>query len=106
VQAALRVDRAGVEAADLVVDVREPEEYAGAVLHGEARGGHIPGARSIPWQRLLTEDPGIPVSSRIVVYCTGGVRSGMAWLMLRQRGYANVSNYDGSWWEWAREGGD
>jgi len=37
-----------------------------------------------------------------VTYCTGGVRSAMAWVLLRDAGYQDVRNYDGSWWEWAR----
>ncbi|MDP2316387.1 MAG: rhodanese-like domain-containing protein [Pseudomonadota bacterium] len=37
-----------------------------------------------------------------IVYCVGGVRSGLAWAWLTDHGY-DVANYDGSWWEWARE---
>lgn len=102
VQPALRADRAAVEAADVVIDVREPDEFAGATPYGESRGGHIPGARSVPWRELLSRDPGYSRTDSIVVYCTGGVRSGMAWLKLQSLGYSQVANYDGSWWEWSR----
>lgn len=86
-----------------VVDVREREEFEGATPYGEARGGHIPGAKSLPWRSLLSGvTPGVPAEAPLVVYCTGGVRSAMAWLWLTDRGYT-VANYDGSWWEWARE---
>src|SRR5579871_4356871 len=48
-----------------LVDVRSPEEYAGTRMHmpdypneGALRGGHIPGARSIPWARAINPDDG------------------------------------------------
>ena len=46
-----------------LVDVRSPGEYSGEMLHmpsypqeGALRGGHIPGARSIPWARAANAD--------------------------------------------------
>src|SRR5436190_21529346 len=46
-----------------LVDVRSPEEYRGERLHmpeypneGALRGGHIPGAKSIPWGRAITTE--------------------------------------------------
>lgn len=89
-----RVTEPGVR----LVDVREPEEYAGATPYGEAVGGHIPGAVNLPWRTL----PGAAVpEGPLVVYCTGGVRSAFAWVILTDAGHS-VANYDGSWWEWAR----
>ncbi|GDX79198.1 sulfurtransferase [Deltaproteobacteria bacterium] len=86
-----------------VIDVRERAEFEGATPYGEARGGHIPGAVSLPWRGLLAGDmPAAEPRVPLTVYCTGGVRSAMAWLWLTDRGYS-VANYDGSWWEWARE---
>ena len=48
-----------------LVDVRSPEEYAGTRMHmpdypneGALRGGHIPGAKSIPWARAINPDDG------------------------------------------------
>ena len=48
-----------------LVDVRSPEEYAGTRMHmpdypneGALRGGHIPGARSIPWARAINPEDG------------------------------------------------
>ena len=48
-----------------LVDVRSPEEYAGTRMHmpdypneGALRGGHIPGARSIPWARAINAEDG------------------------------------------------
>lgn len=95
---ATRDDLAGT-----LVDTRDPDEFAGARRHGEARGGHIPGAINAPWRELLKNDPKLAREARIVTYCTGGVRSAMAWLWLIHLGYPRVANYDGSWWEYARE---
>ncbi len=101
---ALRATVASIRAGGAtVIDVREREEFDGATPYGEAWGGHIPGARSLPWRSLLSGvTPGVSAEAPLVVYCTGGVRSAMAWLWLTDRGYT-VANYDGSWWEWARE---
>lgn len=104
----LRTTTAGLAAAlagpnpPVVLDVREPDEFAGARKYGEARGGHVPGARNVPWHGLLAAPPDLPRETPIVVYCTGGVRSAMAWAALTAHGYSRVTNDDGSWWEWAR----
>jgi thiosulfate/3-mercaptopyruvate sulfurtransferase len=84
-----------------VWDVREASEFDGATPYGETRGGHIPGAVNIPWRQLLTDVPASGVGP-IVVTCTGGVRSGMAYLLLRNANIDTVANYDGGMWEWAR----
>jgi thiosulfate/3-mercaptopyruvate sulfurtransferase len=106
-----------------LVDVRSPQEYSGEVIamlnypqEGAQRGGHIPGARSIPWARAanedgtfksvedlraLYEDQGITPDKRVVAYCRIGERSSHTWFVLtRLLGYQNVKNYDGSWTEW------
>lgn len=101
---ALRATAASIQSGrSTVIDVREPAEFEGATPYGEARGGHIPGAASLPWRSLLGgTTPVASTEAPLVVYCTGGVRSAMAWLWLTDRGYT-VANYDGSWWEWSRE---
>lgn len=106
-----------------LVDVRSPGEYSGETLHmpnypqeGAQRGGHIPGAASIPWAQAVAEDntfksadqlrelyegKGIMPDSDIVVYCRIGERSSHTWFVLHELlGYPNVRNYDGSWTEW------
>jgi len=108
-----------------LVDVRSPEEYRGEKLHmpeypqeGALRGGHIPGARSIPWARavnpdthtfrpaselraLYVEENGLDPKGDTIVYCRIGERSSHTWFALTYLlGYANVRNYDGSWTEW------
>lgn len=108
-RAELRMRTAELQAAvasgapPVLLDVREPDEYAGATRYGEARGGHVPGARNVPWRQLLDTAPDLPRDTPLVVYCTGGVRSAMAWAALTAHGFTRVRNDDGSWWEWARE---
>jgi len=107
-----------------LVDVRSPEEYRGEKLHmpdypqeGAMRGGHIPGARNVPWKRAVHDDgtfrgveelrgiyegeQGLSPREDVVAYCRIGERSSHTWFVLRHLlGYPEVRNYDGSWTEW------
>lgn len=108
-----------------LVDVRSPQEFSGEALHmpgypqeGALRGGHIPGAKSVPWARatdpttgkFLTPDEledlycgqqGLDPATPTVAYCRIGERSSHTWFVLRHiLGFENVKNYDGSWTEW------
>ena len=107
-----------------MIDVRSPGEYTGELLHmpdypqeGALRGGHIPGARSIPWARVAAEDAtfrsraeleaiyqgeaGLRPDDDVIVYCRIGERSSHTWFVLQHLlGYPKVRNYDGSWTEW------
>ncbi len=106
-----------------LVDVRSPGEYSGQLLHmpdypqeGALRGGHIPGAKNIPWAKAAQEDgtfksavdlkelyasQGIVPDKETIVYCRIGERSSHTWFVLTYLlGYPNVRNYDGSWTEW------
>jgi thiosulfate/3-mercaptopyruvate sulfurtransferase len=106
-----------------LVDVRSPEEYSGELLHmpgypqeGATRGGHIPGAASIPWSRATNEDgtfksleelkelyqgQGVTPDKEVIAYCRIGERSSHTWFVLTHLlGYPDVKNYDGSWTEW------
>jgi len=113
-----------VEAGGALVDVRSPDEFSGRLLHmpeypneGALRGGHIPGARSIPWARAANEDGtfksaeqlrriyeqehGLSPEEEVIAYCRIGERSSHTWFVLRYLlGYPKVRNYDGSWTEW------
>ena len=113
-----------VEGGGDLVDVRSPQEYSGELLHmpdypqeGSLRGGHIPGARSVPWKRAANDDgtfrsvdelraiymdeQGLTPSDPVVAYCRIGERSSHTWFVLRHLlGFENVRNYDGSWTEW------
>ena len=99
----------------VVIDSRELREYAGQTPYGEKRGGHIPGAVHLYFKELLGEDgkllpvdviraklqaAGIMADTQVVVYCTGGIRSGWLAAILATLGY-DVQNYAGSMWEWS-----
>ena len=108
-----------------MIDVRSPAEYTGERLHmpdypneGALRGGHIPGAKSVPWAKavnpedgtfktaeelrgLYEKEAGLKPEDDVVVYCRIGERSSHTWFVLRNLlGYKQVRNYDGSWTEW------
>ena len=108
-----------------MVDVRSPEEFAGTRMHmpdypneGALRGGHIPGARNVPWAKAIDpathtflpaprlraiyqEDQGLDPSQEVVSYCRIGERSSHTWFVLTYLlGFEKVRNYDGSWTEW------
>jgi thiosulfate/3-mercaptopyruvate sulfurtransferase len=106
-----------------LIDVRSLDEYSGKLLHminypqeGAQRGGHIPGAQSIPWATAAADDgtfktadelrsiyggKGVTPDRPVVTYCRIGERSAHTWFALTQLlGYPDVRNYDGSWTEW------
>ena len=107
-----------------LVDVRSPDEFSGKTTHmaaypqeGVLRGGHIPGAKSIPWGRAANPDGtfkpanelraiyekenGLAPSDDVISYCRIGERSSHTWFVLSHLlGYERVRNYDGSWTEW------
>ncbi|ADY25202.1 Thiosulfate sulfurtransferase [Deinococcus proteolyticus MRP] len=106
-----------------LVDVRSPDEFSGKVTHmpnypqeGVLRGGHIPGARNVPWAKATNEDgtfksadelralyegEGVTADKDVIAYCRIAERSSHSWFVLRELlGYPKVRNYDGSWTEW------
>ncbi len=108
-----------------LIDVRSPEEFRGELLHmpnypneGALRGGHIPGARNVPWSRAVNPDDGtfktaeelaaiyiteqaLRRDDHVITYCRIGERSSHTWFVLSYLlGFRNVRNYDGSWTEW------
>ena len=113
------------QAGGQLVDVRSPQEYSGERLHmpdfpneGALRGGHIPGAKNIPWARaanpedgtfrdaaelrdIYLNEQGLSPDADTIAYCRIGERSSHTWFVLTHLlGFANVRNYDGSWTEW------
>ena len=85
---------------------------------GAQRGGHIPGAVSIPWVQSVNADgtfksieelkalysePNVfrTDGGETITYCRIGERSAHTWFVLHELlGQENVRNYDGSWTEW------
>jgi thiosulfate/3-mercaptopyruvate sulfurtransferase len=113
-----------------LVDVRSPAEYSGERTHmpeypqeGVLRGGHIPGAKNVPWARaanpddgtfksadelraIYEQEQGLKPQDDIVTYCRIGERSSHSWFALQYLlGYPRVRNYDGSWTEWGNSVG-
>jgi thiosulfate/3-mercaptopyruvate sulfurtransferase len=95
----------------LLVDARQPDEYA---------AGHIPGAINLPYRsNALPEDPktylpaddlralyaavGVTPDRLVIPYCSTGVRSAVTWVALRQAGFPDVALYSGSWNEWGAD---
>jgi thiosulfate/3-mercaptopyruvate sulfurtransferase len=107
-----------------LIDVRSPDEFTGKKTHmpeypqeGVLRGGHIPGAKNVPWGRAANADGtfkssadlraiyekevGLKPADDVIAYCRIGERSSHTWFVLRYLlGYDTVRNYDGSWTEW------
>jgi thiosulfate/3-mercaptopyruvate sulfurtransferase len=108
--------------ASVMVDVRSPDEFTGKILSPPGlpetcqRGGHIPGAKNIPWGQACNDDgtfksadelkalyggKGVTADKNVIAYCRIGERSSHTWFVLKYLlGYPNVVNYDGSWTEW------
>ena len=124
IRAFMQDARAQMDAGRPLVDVRSPQEFTGERTHmpdypqeGTLRGGHIPGARSVPWARAAEPDgsfkdagalraiyegeAGLTRDEDVVTYCRIGERSSHTWFVLTYLlGYDRVRNYDGSWTEW------
>jgi thiosulfate/3-mercaptopyruvate sulfurtransferase len=117
-----QVQDAAARHSAVLVDVRSPQEFTGEILAPPGlletcqRGGHIPGARSIPWGKACNEDgtfksadelrqiygaAGVDGSKPVIAYCRIGERSSHTWFVLEYLlGLDKVTNYDGSWTEW------
>src|SRR5262249_4711997 len=105
-----------------LVDVRSPQEFTGEILAPPGlpetcqRGGHLPGAKSIPWSKACNDGgtfksyeelqalygaQGVSPDKPVIAYCPIGARWTPSWCVLKYLlGFENVKNYDGSWTEW------
>ena len=116
--------KAALGSSTSLVDVRSPQEFSGELIamagyeqEGAQRGGHIPGAASVPWAQAVNEDGTfksadelrelyrskgvIDGENPVIAYCRIGERSAHTWFVLHELlGQDDVKNYDGSWTEW------
>lgn len=104
-----------------LIDVRSLDEYTGKCTEmpdspeeSVLRAGHIPTARSIPWEMTVDKSGRfrsseelerlydfITPNNKTIVYCRIGERSSHTWFVLTHLlGKPGVRNYDGSWTEW------
>ena len=116
------VQKAVAQKSASLVDVRSPQEFTGEILAPPGlpetcqRGGHMPGAKSIPWAKACNDDgtfksqdelkalyggAGVTADRPVIAYCRIGERSSHTWFVLKYLlGFKDVKNYDGSWTEW------
>ena len=81
--------------AALLIDVREPDEWA---------GGHVAGALHIPLGALAARLAEVPPDRAVLLLCRSGNRSGRATALLRERGYARAANVEGGIIAWQGAG--
>jgi len=109
-QLAARLGEPGLQ----LFDARDVGQYTAARRRGP-RGGHIPGAASLPRERFLAKEGGflpldelraavdaedVAADRPVVAYCNGGVAATVLLFNLARLGYTRLANYDGSWNEW------
>ena len=102
---------------ELVLDARSAPRFAAQVaeLRLGVRGGHIPGARNLPYTELLASDQtllppdalrarlaaaGVDGSRPVVTSCGTGVTAAILTLAMTLAGLPEGAVYDGSWAEW------
>ncbi len=102
---------------DLVLDARAGGRFDASVPEPRPgmRGGHIPGARNLPFTELLAPDrtllppaalrtrfaaAGVDGSRPVVTSCGSGVTAAVLTLGLARAGLPQGALYDGSWTEW------
>jgi glyoxylase-like metal-dependent hydrolase (beta-lactamase superfamily II)/rhodanese-related sulfurtransferase len=96
-----QVEEAGIEALDglradaVLLDVREPEEYAYS---------RVPGAVNLPQAELATRLAEVPRDRPVFVICESGMRSLRSSQFLRQMGYDHVTNVRGGTAAWRKSG--
>ena len=87
------MERRAAEA--VVLDVREPEEYA---------HGHVPGAVNLPQAELATRLDEVPRDRPLLLICQSGYRSLRAAQFLKQTGFAEVASVTGGTTAWQEAG--
>jgi thiosulfate/3-mercaptopyruvate sulfurtransferase len=100
----------------LLLDARANERFEGIVEPVDLEAGHIPGARSAPFQGNLRDDGrmksidelrvrylalGADSAERIVCYCGSGVTAAHDIFALHLAGRTDALLYEGSWSDWS-----
>lgn len=70
----------------IIIDVREPEEYA---------RGHADGAINIPPSEIMagaTKLDDVPKDTELILYCVSGSRSNVSMQYLKRLGFTNLVN--------------
>ena len=88
-----------IRSIDLIIDVREADEYA---------AGHLAGAIHIPRGLLEFKLSGTPALERrdvsVLLYCKTSGRSALAATTMQAMGYLNVMSMAGGYDAWVAEG--
>jgi thiosulfate/3-mercaptopyruvate sulfurtransferase len=97
-----------------LLDARDEGQYTGKIRRG-SRGGHIPGAKSLPREAFfaaegtfktpealqqIVQGSDVAEDQQVVAYCNGGVAATSVLFTLSMLGFPHLTNYDGSWNEW------
>ena len=103
-----------------IVDARSAERFVGAAPEPRpgVRSGHIPGARNLPYGKLLSKDgtlkspreiellfeeADVDLGKPVVTSCGSGITASVLALALAQTGHRRTAVYDGSWAEWGAD---
>lgn len=98
-----------------IVDARSRDEFLGARVFGEKRGGHLPGAVHVEWRRILSSDGlirldevrqifadmGLFPTEPAVIYDSGGVRAAFLWIAMKNAGFERVMLYPDGFVDWS-----
>ncbi|MCO6464541.1 MAG: MBL fold metallo-hydrolase [Saprospiraceae bacterium] len=80
-----------------IIDVRSELEYD---------KNHIPGVKNIVYTNLANKISQLDKNKPIVVHCQSGIRAAIAYSILKQNGFTDVSNYVGGMNDWLLNGGE
>lgn len=117
VRDAAQVASASARGDHAIVDARAAERFRGAAPEPRPglRSGHIPGARNLPFGRLLNADgtmrspdalraefeaAGVDLDKPVITTCGSGITAAVLSLALERIGHRDHALYDGSWTEW------
>jgi thiosulfate/3-mercaptopyruvate sulfurtransferase len=111
--------KASTNRSTVVVNALGPQFHKGLEPSRYGRPGRIPGSANVPAATLvdaasktfLSPDDvaprftaqGITKDKRVVAYCGGGISATIDLFQLHRLGYDNITLYDGSMGEWAKD---